>query len=337
MKLAFFEVEDWQKEYLQKHLEHQLHHIDISFFGEPLSLANVKAVKDSNIISIFINSHIDKELVLKFKDLRMIATRSTGFDHIDLDACKKKKITVCFVPHYGDNTVAEHSFALMLTLSRKMYPSIARAKKADFSLDGLRGFDLKGKTLGVVGMGRIGQHMARIGRGFDMQVLGYDVYHDKALARQVGFSYAPLPVLLRNSDIISLHLPYNSQTHHIIHAGNIHTIKKGAYIINTARGGLIETGALVKALETGAISGAGLDVLEEESVIKEESHLLSKEFLKKHNLATVLQDHILMDRDNVIITPHNAFNSTEAVERILQTTMENIVAFFKHKSVNVVK
>ena len=267
----------------------------------------------------------------------MIATRSTGFDHLDLEVCKQRSITISNVPFYGENTVAEHTFALILDLSRKIHQSVARVKKGDFSLDGLRGFDLAQKTLGVVGMGHIGQHVARIAKGFEMNVLGFDVHQDKKLAKKLGFRYVLLEDLLKNSDIISLHAPYNEHTHHLLNADNMPLIKKGAYLVNTARGGLIETAALVEALHNGTLAGAGLDVMEGENIVKEEISLLSKLFSRKHNLDIVTQDHMLMKMDNVIVTPHNAFNSKEALERILQTSVFNIQSFIKRKPINIVK
>jgi D-lactate dehydrogenase len=333
MKITFFEVEEWEKEYLKSQLNGQ----DISFFPQPLSEDIIGQVKDSDIISGFTDSQLHENMLSQFTNVKMIATRSTGFDHIDLDFCKKHGIMVCNVPTYGENTVAEHTFALILDLSRKIFQSIEQTKRADFSLDGLRGFDLKDKTIGIVGMGHIGQHVARIANGFEMKVLGFDMRQDKKLAKKIGFTYVTFEDLLKNSDIITLHVPYNDHTHHLINLGNIAMIKKGAYLINTARGGVVETEALVEALRSGILAGAGLDVLEEEGFIKEESHLLSKEFLKTHNIATILEDHILLEQKNVIITPHNAFNAKEALERILETTIENIKGFLKNKPVNTVK
>lgn len=331
-KIAFFEIEEWEEPYLKK----QLSDFEVSFFTESLSLQNIDLVKDYQIISIFVNSQIDKKLISKLSNIKMIVTRSTGFDHIDIAECKNKKIMVSNVPFYGENTVAEHTFALILDLSRKIYQSIKRVKGGDFSLNDLMGFDLKDKKLGVIGMGSIGQHVARIAQGFEMNVLGYDIHQDKKLAKKLGFQYTLLEDLLKASDIITLHVPYNEHTHHLINSKNINIIKKGAYLINTARGGIIETSALVDALGKGIIAGAGLDVLEEECYIKEEKELLSKGFYEKCDLKTMLQNHILMDKENVIITPHNAFNSKEAIERILETTVLNIKSFIKNKTINII-
>ncbi len=335
MKVAFFETKDWEQEYIKN----QLKDAEAVFFNEKLSLENADKAKDAEVISAFVDSAIDKDLLAKLPNLKMIATRSTGFDHIDMQDCKERSIIVCNVPHYGENTVAEHTFALMLDLSRKIYQSVDKVKEEGFAvnIDEFRGFDLKGKTLGIVGMGHIGQHVARIAQGFEMKVLGFDVHQDKKLAKKLGFMYVAFEDLLKNSDIITLHVPYNEHTHHLINFKNIDALKKGAYIINTARGGIIETAALVDALGRGIIAGAGLDVLEEESFVKEEAYLLSGNYSEKIDIKTMLQNHILMDRKNVIITPHNAFNSKEALERILETTVFNIQGFLKGKAVNVVE
>lgn len=332
MKVAFFEVKEWEKDYLRQ----QLPNIEVSFFADALKQDNILAAADVDIVSCFAHSDMHENVLSKFTNLKMIATRSTGFDHIDVGFAKRKGIVVCNVPTYGENTVAEHTFALILDLSRKLHQSVARTKSGNFSLDGLEGFDLKGKTLGIVGMGHIGQHVARIANGFEMKALAFDVNQDKKLAKKLAFTYVSFDDILKNSDIITFHVPYNEHTRHLINLQNIGMIKKGAYIINTARGGVIETGALVKALADGIVAGAGLDVLEEENFLKEESHLLSKEFSKKYDLKTVLQDHILMEQENVIITPHNAFNAKEALERILETTVENIKGFIGNKVVNIV-
>ena len=332
MKIAFFETENWQADYLKG----KLAEAELSFFAEPLSEKNIDSVKDCEIISPFIYSEMNKDILHKLPNLKMIATMSTGFDHIDVVTAKKDGIAVCNVPFYGENTVAEHTFALILALSRKLIDSVERARKGDFTLDGLRGFDLKGKTLGIVGFGHIGLHVARIAKGFEMNVLAFDLHPDKELAEKMGFEYDTFENILAKSDIITLHTPYNKATHHLINSKNIDSIKKGAYLINTARGGLVETNALMDALSKGILAGAGLDVLEEECFVKEEAQLLSKEFPKTCDLKTALQNHILLEEKNVIITPHNAFNSQEAMIRILDTTILNIKSFIEGKPVNIV-
>jgi D-lactate dehydrogenase len=333
MRFGFFEVEDWEKDYIKQKLKmHQL-----VFVNAPLTSKNVSKVSDCDGISVFIYSEVDKEIIDKLPKLKFIATMSTGYDHIDVAACKAKGIMVSNVPTYGENTVAEHTFALILALSRNVVDAVDRTRKGDFTLDGLRGFDLKGKTIGVVGTGHIGMHVIRMAKGFEMDVIAFDVKKDLKAAKKIGFKYVSMDSLLKNSKIITLHCPYNKATHHLINNKNVGKIMKGAVLINTSRGGLVETHALIKGLSNGNISAAGLDVIEEECNIKEEKQLLSKGFAKECDLKTMLENHMLINQRNVIVTPHNAFNSREALVRILKTTMENLNGFAKKKSVNLVK
>jgi D-lactate dehydrogenase len=331
-KIAFFEIEEWEKPYLKKELKnHKLY-----FFSDAINESNVNKIKDVDIISIFIYSKLNKFILSKFKNLKLIVTRSTGFDHIDMKECRKKKIIVCNVPYYGENTVAEHTFALILNLTRKIHKAWERTRRLDFSQEGLRGVDLRDKTLGVVGAGSIGQHVIRIAKGFEMNVIAFDIHKNKKLQKKLNFKYYDFNNLLRNSDIITLHCPYNKHTHHLINKNNIKKIKKGALLVNTARGGLVETNALVNALDSGILKGAGLDVLEDECYVKEDKQVMSKNFPKKCDMKIILENHILAKKDNVIITPHNAFNSVEALQRILDTTIDNIKDFLKKKVINKV-
>lgn len=332
-KIAFFEIEDWEK----AHIKERLKGHEINFFKEALTPKHVPRISKHGIIAVFIYSQVGKEVMAKLPNLKLVTTMSTGFDHIDLKECKKRKITACNVPTYGANTVAEHTFGLILTISRKIGEAVDRTKKGDFTLDNLMGYDLKGKTIGVVGCGNIGKHVVRIAKGFEMDVLVYDVNKNPKLAKRMGFKYAPLKELLRKSDIISLHAPYNKSTHHMINAKTIKLVKKGAVIINTARGGLVDTAALLNALDNGTISAAGLDVLEEECFIREEKELLHSQFAKTCDLKAILRNHVLLKKKNVYITPHNAFNSREALYRILDTTIDNIMAFLRKKPINTVK
>ena len=327
MKIAIFEIENWEEKYLKK----QLNGNKLIFLKEPLNEKNIKKIKDVEVLCIFIYSFITKKTLVKLSNLKAIATRSTGFDHIDIYECKKRKIVVSNVPYYGENTVAEHTFALILSLSRKIHLSYEKTKKRDFSIERLRGFDLKGKTIGIIGLGKIGKNVAKIARSFGMEVISYDVFKDKQFAKINEIKYVSLNYLLKNADIISLHCNYSKDTHHLINKKNIRLIKKGAYIINTARGGLIETKALIKALEKKQLAGAGLDVLEKEYEIKEESQLLHKNNKNKINFLKKL-----LSMENVIITPHNAFNSQEALKRILDSTVDNIRCIINNKCQNQV-
>ena len=330
-KIAFFELEPWEKKYFSKKLKN----CKITFIDGHLNENNVNEVKNADAIGVFIYSVVDKKILEKLPNLKLIVTLSTGFEHIDLKECNKRKIIVCNVPHYGENTVAEHTFALILNLTRMIHKAYERTIKGDFSIEGLRGIDLQRKTLGVVGTGSIGQHVARIAKGFEMKVIAFDRFKNLKLAKKLGFRYVNFDKLLKNSDIITLHVPYSKETHHLVGKKEISKMKKGVFIINTARGGIIETSALLEGIRFGKIGGAGLDVLEGECFIKEEKQILSKHFLKECDLKTVLQDHLLLRQPNVIITPHNAFNSWEALHRILDTTILNINSFLKKKPVNV--
>jgi len=231
--------------------------------------------------------------------------------------------------------VAEHTFGLILALSRNIHRAHVRTSRGDFSLEGLMGFDLKGKTIGVIGAGRIGLHVVRMAKGFGMEVLAFDTRQDHFLAEVLGFGYVTLEELLARSDVISLHAPYNAATHHLIDRERLARIKRGAILINTARGGLIDTAALVWALDEGIVGGAGLDVLEGEDIIKEETQLLTSS-QSTEKLQLLLSNHILRNRENVVLTPHIGFNSREALLRILDSTVENILSFASGKPTNVV-
>ena len=331
MRIAFFEVEYWEEEYLKEKLSgHQL-----KFSNEKLSLENAAQIKDFDALSVFIYSKIDEQIIQAIPNLKLVTTRSTGFDHIDLDVCKKRGITVCNVPSYGENTVAEHTFALILSLSRNMCKACIRRFEQDFSIEGLEGFDLKGKTIGVVGTGQIGLHVIRIAKGFGMNVVAYDVRQNKLLSEVLEFEYVTLEDLLARSDVITLHVPYMKATHHLMNKDTFKLVKKGAILINTARGSIVDTEALIDALDNKILAGAGLDVFEGEEVIKEEKQLLYDP-KNLEVLASLVKDHILLSKDNVVFTPHIAFYSKEALERILETTVENVAAFISGNPQNVV-
>lgn len=329
MKIAFFEIKGWEITYIKRRLKGHT----LEFFRDPINEESLKKIKNFDAISVFIYSKVDKKVIKSLSKLKLISTRSTGFDHVDLKECKKKKITVCNVPFYGENTVAEHTFALILSLSRNVHKSYQRTLRGDYSIEGLKGFDLKGKTIGLVGGGHIGMHVARMAKGFGMEVVVYDINQDSFLSEVIDFEYVDLETLLKKSDIISMHVPYNKHTHHLINKENVTTIKKGAIIINTARGGVIDTEALIYGLDKGIIGGAGLDVMEGEQLIMEEKQLLY-DTKKIQDLGMLVRDHILLSKDNVVFTPHIGFYSQEALERILDTTVENVQGFCGGEVVN---
>lgn len=333
MKVVFFEVEDWEKELLRPEL---LSGFEVEMTEHPLSAETTSMAINAEVVSTFINSPVGKEVIDRLPATKLIATRSTGFDHIDVKYANEKGIVVANVPAYGENTVAEQAFGLILTLSHKLYPSIQRTKHGHFYPDvSLQGFDLKGKTLGIIGTGRIGSYVAKMGWGFSMALLGYDIVKNPDLVEKYGLKYVDLDTLLASSDVITIHAPYLPSTHHMINRKNIGKIKKGAILINTARGAIVETEALVDALDSGILAGAGLDVLEEEGLIREDHPVLYRH-LTQSQLKVALEDHILLEHEKVVVTPHNAFNTKEGVSRIINTTVQNIKGFAVGAPVNVV-
>jgi D-lactate dehydrogenase len=321
MRVAFFEVKDWERAYLAERLPSDETH----FEAGALSISDA-GLRGLDALSVFIYSHVTREVLEALPNLKLIATRSTGFDHIDVDACRKRGVAVSNVPSYGENTVAEHTMALLLMLSRKVHQSVLQMRSGHVDLAGLTGFDLQGKTIGVIGAGHIGLHVIRIARGFGMRVLAFDVRCDPFLADLLGFTYAAMDQLLAESDIVTLHCPLTGQTHHLLGREQFAGMKPGAFLINTSRGGLVDTDALIDALETGKLSGAGLDVLEGEELIKEEKQLLHQP-LDVERLRTADRNRVLLSREDVVFTPHNAFNSREALIRILEVTLANLEAF----------
>lgn len=332
MKIVVFESEEWERPHFDRlRADHEL-----VFESHPLDADNAARYADADIVSPFIYSGLDRAMVERFERLRFVATRSTGFDHIDLGYCRERGIRVSNVPSYGDSTVAEHVFALLLAISHRIPEAVSRTRQGDFSLKGLQGFDLCDRTLGIIGTGRIGRRTARIARGFGMRVLAYDVRPDEAAARELGFRYVTLPELLREADVVSLHVPGDRSTQGLISEREFAMMKRGAVVINTARGNVLDVKALLHALADGTVAAAGLDVLPEEPVIREEAELLRSFFTRRHDLETLLADHVLLHMRSVVITPHSAFNTREAVQRILHTTVDNIEAFLRGEPENLV-
>lgn len=334
-KATFFITEDWEQERIQQ--SSLAKETELTFVKAPLDPEHIPEKSDAEVVSVFVDAQVTPAVMDAFPNLRHIATRSTGFDHIDLAVAKTRGITVSNVPAYGECTVAEHAFALLLALSKRVYDGFNQIREHnDFDAFKLRGFDLYGKTLGVVGTGRIGKHAVKIGKGFGMNVVCFDPRPDEQFVQQEGITYLPLDDLLAQSDIVTLHVPYMPATHHLINTKNIEDIKKGAVLINTSRGAVVETAALVSALQSGRLGGAGLDVLEEEAPMRDELHFLMSGSTEGHDLKVLLMEHVLIDMPNVIITPHSAFNTKEALERIVDTTISNVEAFLHTTPQNLV-
>lgn len=333
MRIVYFYNEEWEKDFVGKRLPDET----FNFIQGTTTGNEAMYDPEATVLSVFVNSHVGATELDRFQDVKLIVTRSTGFDHIDLAECTKRGIVVVNVPTYGEHTVAEFAMALLLTLSRRIYDAYRRIETTgSFSQDGLRGFDLRGRTIGIVGTGHIGVHMITMAKGFGMNVIAFDVRKNEELEQRLGFRYVSFEEILAQSDVLSLHAPDNQHTHHMINMENYRQIKPGCFLINTARGGLVETGAIVSALEEGILAGAGLDVLEEEGDLSHEETLLLSEHPNEAKLKTLLANHYLIKHPRVIVTAHIAFNTQEAVERILSTTVENITAFKTGTAINVV-
>lgn len=326
-KVAFVEVSSWEREFLKNYPDF-LSLVD--FYEEKITPENAHLFKDYEIISSFIYSDFNKETLFQLKNLKLIVTRSVGTDHIDLSLCEKLNIIVKNIPDYGSQAVAEYTFGLLLCLMRKIYESYHQIREeGNFDITYLTGDALYNKTIGIIGTGRIGRRVVEIAKGFNMKILAYDKYPDYQLAKKYDFQYVDFKDLLKNSDIITFHIPYTKETYHLLNKENISLIKKGAYLVNTSRGEVIDTEALYLALKNKILKGAALDVLEGEEEIKEEQELLLKNFKNKENMKNIILNHILIDMKNVIITPHNAFNAYEALDNIIKETINHILSYLK--------
>jgi D-lactate dehydrogenase len=334
MSIVFYDVEDWERDLLPPAIAGRM----VQPMSQHLTPESAEAARGAEVVSVFSWSTVDGVVLSKLPALRHLATRSTGFDHIDIAACRQRGVTVSNVPEYGVRTVAEHTFALMLALSRKILHCDNRTKQCDFSREGLRGFDLEGKTLGIVGCGKIGSAVAEIAQAFAMRVIVFDQQREENLARRLGFVYVDsMEDLLRQSDVVSLHVPLTKQTQGLINEESLAVLKRGALLINTARGDLVKTTAVLKALRTGRLAGAGLDVLEHEKLIHDEAEVLAADVPSQEHLSSLLHSRMMLTNPKVLITPHNAFNSDEAVQKITETTAKNIAAYFAGAPSNLVE
>ncbi len=284
---------------------------------------------ETEVISVFVTSTVTREILESLPKLKLIACRSTGFNNIDLVAAEERGITVVNVPSYGENTVAEYAFTLLLALTRKM-TAVLETQGKSFSTEDLRGHDLEGKTIGIIGTGHIGQKALRIANGFSMHSIAYDPYPKEELQQSLNFRYVSLDELLAESDIISLHTPYLPSTHHLINGERLKKMKRGSILINTARGELVDTRALTEQLDNGYLGGAAIDVIEGEALLShhEETAMLRSEMIPESLLRHSMEISLLEKLPNVIISPHNAFNTEEAIKRINLITSQNIIDFW---------
>lgn len=334
MKIAYVTPYEGEKAIAEELLtEH-----DVIFHDTPVRDEIPSELADVEVLSIFVDSHVNEAMIDSMPNLKVIALRSMGFDHVPAAYAAEKGIVVTYVPHYGAQTVAEFAFGLMLALSRKVYASYdALRTTGEVFIKRFEGFDLNGKTLGVVGTGGIGRHTCQIGQGFGMEVIAHDLYPNEAFAAERGIVYTELPELLAVADIVSLHVPSSPENKHLINRESIQQMKSGAILINTARGDLVDTVALLEAVKDGQLSGAGLDVFEGERYIRDEMELLQDgTAYDDETWKAFAAEHELLDLEQVIVTPHVAFNSREAKREITETTAANIAAALAGEPQNTV-
>lgn len=329
MKILFYDAKDYDKKFFDKYLKKN-NLIKLTYFEGAFDCHTARLAKGYKAICIFVNAEVNAKCIKKLKEAgtKLILLRCAGFNNVDLKACKDANITVMRVPSYSPESVAEMAMTLALAVNRKIHKAYFKVFQNNFSLSGLLGFDFYKKTAGIIGTGKIGAAMARICHGFGMKVLAYDKYKNKDLD---FVEYVDLKILLKQSDLISLHCPLNPQTHHLINSETIKLMKNGVLLVNTSRGGLIKTCDLIKGIRNKKFSGVGLDVYEEEGKYVYEN--LENSILDQSTVAR------LLSFPNVIITSHQAFFTTEALDAIAKTTIENAISFLNKKPLieNIVK
>ena len=314
--IAFFDAKPYDREWFDK-ANQQNNIYEIRYLESKLTPSTVQLAAGSDAVCAFVNDTLDAEVIDRLYDMgvRVIAMRCAGYSNVDFKAAYGK-INIVRVPAYSPYAVAEHAMGLLLDVNRKLHRAYNRTRDFNFSLVGLTGVDLHGKTVGVIGTGRIGRTFIDICRGFGMRVIAFDAYP----AKDSGIEYVTMDELLAQSDVISLHCPLTEQTKHILNAEAFTKMKRGVFIINTSRGGLIDTEALLEALNSGIVRGAGLDVYEEEA-----------ELFFEDNSGTIMKDDLLallVSRPNVVLTSHQAFLTEEALQNIALTTLQNLDEFF---------
>lgn len=316
MRITFFSMQSYDRTYFDANNQHhELHYLEV-----PLTEENVMLARGSEAVCAFVNDKLNEAVIRQLAEVgvRLIAMRCAGYNNVDLPAAARHGLTVVRVPAYSPHAVAEHTLALILTLNRKTHKAYNRVREGNFSLEKLMGFDLYGKTVGVIGTGKIGAVFCGIMRGLGCRVLAYDLFPNPAIAES-GVTYVELPRLLQQSDIISLNCPLTNATRHLINAETLGMMKQGAMLINTGRGGLIDTKAVIQSLKNRHLGYLGIDVYEQED------KLFFRDFSE-----SIIQDDLilrLMSFPNVLVTAHQAFFTAEAMAEIAQTTLANINAF----------
>ena len=318
MKIAVFSVKPYEKEFLDKFNDEAKH--DLHYFEESLNTHTTNLAEGFEAVCVFVSDKIDKGVISKLAQLgvKLIDLRSAGFNNVDIEAAAEQQIKVLRVPAYSPQAVAEHAVALILTLNRKTHKAYNRVREGNFSVENLMGFNLFGKTVGVIGTGKIGVAFCQIMQGFGCKMVAYDIQESDALKAK-GIIYKPLIEVLEEADIVSLHCPLTPETSQIINTTTLSKMKEGAMLINTSRGGLIKTAQVIEALKSGHLGYLGIDVYEQEE----------KLFFKDLSESIIQDDVIerLMGFHNVLITPHQGFFTREAMDEIAETTLKNFSDF----------
>ncbi|MBU3664517.1 MAG: hydroxyacid dehydrogenase [Chthoniobacterales bacterium] len=337
MKIVFVETEDDEQPFFAESLaDHEVEFVE--------TLQEVPA--DAEIVSVFVNSRVGADFFRRHPKVKLVASRSSATDHLDAAAAAKRGVVLAHIPDYGAATVAEHTFALILGVARKLRHCLSAGHRGRGTSERLRGMELQGKTLGVVGAGRVGLQVIRIAQGFGLKCLAYDMNPDPDAARELGFEYVTLDKLLRSSDVITLHVPLTRRTRQMLNVKRLARCKPGVILINTARGALVDIDALLSGLDSGRIGGIGIDVLEDDKAFnRDPAHAIGAQIVQKiHAMSTpggdsskrderlrelrgIMRNKQLLGHDNVFFTPHVGFNSVEAIERINLGTVENIKGF----------
>ena len=328
IKIAFFDAKDYDKTLFNEY--NKKYNYEITYFESKLNSETAPLAQGFDVVCVFVNDKVDKDTLDKLNEygVKLVALRCAGFNNVDFD--NLQNIRVVRVPQYSPYAVAEHAIALLLNINRKIYKSYQRVKKYNFSLDGLLGFDLHGKTIGVVGTGKIGKVFIEIMKGFGTNIIAYDLFKDEKAAENLGFEYVSFEELCEKSDIISLHCPLTPETQYIINEKSLSKMKDGVILINCSRGNLINTDDLIDALSSGKIGGVGLDVYENEEdfFLKD----MSGSYERDKNLS------LLISMPNVLITSHQAFFTSEALNKIASDTCQNISDIFNNgECINEIK
>lgn len=326
MNIAFFDLAEWEIPIIkQRCKELGLNLIKAS--TDPFDISHCSEIKNVEVLSVFL-SKVNQSMIQELPNIKLISTRATGFDQIDTAFAKKKGISVIYLPSYAENTVAEYTMAFILMLSRRLRVTVTQCMQGTFDQKTTKGNDIHGKTLGIIGTGKIGCALIKMAKGFGMNIICHDMFPNVDIVEECKVQYVPLETLFKNSDIISIHTPYTKETHHLINIDTLKLLKKGVLLVNTARGPIVDISAIRQGLKNNILGGVAMDTFEGENIwIHKEDLLNDTEMPSAEIFKQAIEAQSLLNYENVIITPHNAFNSYEARQRMIETTLSDIVTF----------